>query len=162
MKQPPYVEQSAWDQLGVEHFRYSSPVSMRHIKEYLAGSDNWNDLYCNEDVAKRSSHGGIIAPPLFFLVAGRDIRPVSSLMEDGQYNNVMVPGIHGASVLADWNMEIGEPVRPGDILKIAEKITSIQEKEGRQGPLIFVTKETVYQNQREEFIGRDVQTIVFR
>lgn len=163
MPETPYVDPEAWEQLGREQVRVSDPVSMRHIREYLAGADDWNPLYCDETFARQSRYGGIVAPPLFFLVASRRVVPMSRLLEDGQYDDVMIPGIHGVSVLAGWDIELGEvPIRVGDVLTVREKVSDIQEKKGRSGRLIVVRKESEHTNQRGELVARDVQTIIFR
>ncbi len=158
----PYVSEEAWDQLGREGVRVSDPVSLRHIKEYLAGADDWNPLYFDEAFARRTQYEGIVAPPLFFLVASRRVVPISRLLEDGQYDDLMLPGLHGVSVLAGWDIELGVPIRPGDVITVREKVASIEEKQGRKGKLIVVKKESQHTNQRGEFVARDIQTIIFR
>jgi hypothetical protein len=96
-------------------------------------------------------------------VAARRVVPISRLLEDGQYDDVMIPGIHGVSVLAGWDIELGEvPIRIGDVMTVREKVSDIQEKEGRNGRLILVKKESEHTNQRGEFVARDIQTILFR
>ena len=162
MPDTPYVSDEAWKHLGRENVRVSDPVSMRHLKEYLAGADDWNPLYSDEEFARRTHYEGIIAPPLFFLVASRRVVPMSRLLEDGQYDDVMVPGVHGVSVLAAWEIELGKPIRVGDVITVREKISSIEEKQGRSGKLVVVQKESDHTNQRGEWVARDTQTIIFR
>jgi acyl dehydratase len=162
MPEMPYVSEEAWDFVGRESVRVSDPVSMRHLKEYLAGADDWNPLYCDDDFARRTHYGGIVAPPLFFLVASRRVVPMSRLLEDGQYDDLMVPGVHGVSVLAGWDIELGKSIRIGDVITVREKILSIDEKQGRTGKLVIVKKESTHTNQRGEHVARDVQTIIYR
>src|SRR5262249_32938836 len=116
MSGPPSVSGEAWQHVGRENVRVSDPVSMRHLREYLAGAAAWNPLYCDEESAKRPHYEGIAAPPLFFLVASRRVVPMARLLEDGQYDDVMVPGVNGVSVLAGWDIEVDEPIRIGDVI----------------------------------------------
>jgi acyl dehydratase len=162
MPETPYVEDSAWEELGRETVRVSDPVSMRHLKEYLAGADDWNPLYSDETFARQTRYGEIVAPPLFYLVASRRVVPRSRLLEDGQYDDVMVPGVHGVSVLASWDIEVGTLIRIGDVLTVRERVSSIEEKQGRSGKLIVVQKQSEHTNQRGEWVARDTQTIIFR
>ena len=162
MSTTPSVSDEAWQYVGRESVRSSDPVSMRHVREYLAGADDWNPLYCEEEFARRTHYEGIVAPPLFFLVASRRVVPISRLLEDGQYDDIMVPGVNGVSVLASWDIEIGEPIRIRDVITVREKILSIEEKQGRSGKLVVVTKESTHMNQRGEQVARAVQTIIFR
>jgi acyl dehydratase len=158
----PYATEEAWEHLGREQVRRTDPVSVRHIREYLAGADDWNPLYCDEEFARSTPYGGIIAPPLFFLVAGRRVVPRSRLLEDGQYDDLMIPGVFGVSVLAGWDIEVEGLIRVGDVLTIREKVSSIEEKEGKSGRLIVVQKESTYTNQHGERIARDNQTVIYR
>lgn len=162
MREAPYVTDEGWAHLGREHVRLSDPVSFRHIKEYLAGADDWNPLYCDEAFARQTYYQGIIAPPLFFLVAGRRVMPMSRLLEDGQYDDLMIPGVHGVSVLAGWDIEIEAPIRIGDVLTIREKVSSIEEKQGRSGRLVILKKDSTYEKQTGERIARDTQTVIYR
>jgi len=158
----PYVTDEAWQLLGKEQIRHTDPVSIRHIREYLAGADDWNPLYHDEEYATNSVYGGIVAPPLFFLVSGRRVVPVANLLDDGQYDDLMIPGVFGVSVLAGWDIEVEGLIRVGDVLTIREKVSSIEEKEGRNGRLILVQKESTYSNQHDERIARDTQTVIYR
>jgi hydroxyacyl-ACP dehydratase HTD2-like protein with hotdog domain len=43
-----------------------------------------------------------------------------------------------------------------------KRLVSIEEREGRSGPLVFTTTETEYVNQDGQLIARYRQTIIFR
>ena len=86
---------------------------------------------------------------------------MSRLLEDGQYDDLMTPGVHGISVLAGWDVEVEGPIRIGDVLTIREKVSSIEEKQGRSGRLVIVKKHSTYANQTGERIAQ-CQTVIYR
>jgi hypothetical protein len=133
------------------------PVSLRHLKEYLAGTDDWDDA-----ALEPGPDGSIAAPPLFFLAACRRVVPPSQLAEDGQYLDVTVPGVEGRSLAGEHDIEVLGRVCVGDVLTVRDKVVDIQEKQGRSGPIVLVTRESSYTNQRGEAVARDRLTLIFR
>ena len=83
-------------------------------------------------------------------------------MEDGQHPNLGVDGVTGRTVLAGQEVELGVPVRVGYVSTLRERLLSIDEKQGRSGPLVVVATEESYTNQRRESIARTVTTRIFR
>jgi acyl dehydratase len=144
----PWVEPAALAKIGHEIRHYvCDPVSMRSIREYCAGTDDWNPLYWDESSEEAQAHGGVIAPPLFFLAVARRVVPRDQLREDGQHRDLGVEGVHGRSVQATQDLEMGAPVRPGDVLTVREVLDSIEEKMGRSGKLVIVSMTTTCMNQ---------------
>jgi acyl dehydratase len=103
-------------------------------------------LYCDEEYAKTTKYGGIIAPQTFFggatsvrgLKAG-DSRTMSA---------IPLPIPSGwTSIAAGDDFQFFSVIRPGDILTCCERIAEAYEKQGRSGHLIFVTREKTYTNQ---------------
>ena len=103
-------------------------------------------LYHDEDYARTTRHGGIIAPPTFFggatslrgIPAG-DRRPLSAIPLP------VPPGWTG--VAAGDDFRLFGPVRPGDVLTCREKLVDAYEKQGRSGHLIFTVREKTFTNQ---------------
>jgi acyl dehydratase len=144
----PWVEPAALERIGRETQHYvAEPISIRNIRQFCAGSNDWNPLYWDEDSDEARSHGGVIAPPLFFLAATRRVVPRSGLVADGQYSDFGVEGVHGRTVQGGQDVELFEPVRPGDTLTVSEVVDSIEEKTGRSGKLVIVSTTTTYTNQ---------------
>jgi hydroxyacyl-ACP dehydratase HTD2-like protein with hotdog domain len=55
--------------------------------------------------------------------------------------------------------EIFQPVRPDDVITLKRRITSVTEKQGKRGELVFVVTEISYTNQRGELLGINRETI---
>lgn len=157
----PYITDEGRAYLGHETVVTSHPVSARHIQQYLAGADNWDLAYHDPDYCKKSPHGEIVAPPIFFLAASRRIVPMDQLQADGQYSVFLIPGVYGRSLLASWDIEVFDVVRVGDVITVRDKITKISEKQGRSGKMIIVEKTGEHHNQHGTLIGRDTQTVFY-
>ena len=159
----PWVEAAALDKIGQETQHYvAEPISIRNIKQFCAGSDDWNPLYWDEDSEEARAHGGVIAPPLFFLAATRRVVPRSGLVTDGQYCDFGVEGVHGRTVQGGQDVELFEPIRPGDTLTVSEVVDRIEEKTGRSGKLVIVSTTTTYTNQHGVVAARSTGDWIFR
>jgi len=159
----PHVSEEARNRIGHEiGVQTFEPVSMRHIKEYMAGTGDWNPLHWDEEVAAVSRHGRVVAPALMFQTVCREIVPESTLLPDGQHASLGVEGVTGRTVLAGQEIELGEPVHVGDVLTLRERLLSIEEKQGRSGPLVIVTTEERYTSEPDVFVARTVTTRIFR
>ena len=162
MLELPYMTDEAKGWIGHETVEVSDPVSLRQIREYLAGTDDWNPLYYDEEYAKRTPYGGIIAPRMFYRVPLRKVLPESALQEDGQYPDRSVPGVFGRSMAGGQEVEVFEPVRPGDVLTLTTTVLDIYEKQGRSGRLIFQVNRESYSNQRGEQVAVEIKMLIFR
>jgi acyl dehydratase len=159
----PQVLPTAWAKVGRQTSEQTfDPVSLRTIREYLAGTGDWNPLHVDEAVAAASRHGRIIAPALFFQAVCRDLVPEWELLEDGQHTTLGVEGVTGRTVLAGQDIELFDPVYVGDVLTLREKLLSIEEKQGRSGALVLVVTEETYTTSDGRLVARTTTTRIFR
>ena len=141
--------------IGRETSPWTIAVSQRDVKRFAVATDDLNPLYLDEEEAKTTRYGGLIAPPLFYMapltepVAENELRP-DGLPYEGKFPIPPTP----LPRLMDGGTEIEffQPIRVGDVLTGRSKITDIYQKEGRSGPLIFVVRETTFTNQRGELV----------
>jgi hydroxyacyl-ACP dehydratase HTD2-like protein with hotdog domain len=153
----PTVSEEARRRVGTVTARYrSDPVSVRHIREYIAATGGRPEQLDNIDDAS------ICAPPLFFHAACRPVVAEEGLLEDGQYSFLGVEGVTGRTVAGGHKYEVLGQVHPGDVLMVTEQLTDITEKQGRSGVLVFVPTETTYHNQHDALIARYRHTVIFR
>ncbi len=123
-----------------------------------------NPIYWDEEYAKKSKYGSIIAPPGFFGWPVR--RPRSADAPD------VIAGARGGPNLAaagyprvlDGGTEYDfvKPIRAGDTLTAASMIKDIVEREGRTGKMAFLIRETTYTNQDGEVVARARGTSIHR
>ena len=153
----PVVTDAARRRIGTVTASYrSDPVSLRQIREYIAGIGGRP-----EGIDEARTDEPICAPPLFFHAACRPVVAEDDLLPDGQYPFLGVPGVSGRTMAGGHKYEVVAPVRVGDVLTVTERLTDITEKNGSSGPLVFVTTEAEYHNQAGELVGRYRQTVIF-
>jgi acyl dehydratase len=150
------LERLGWAKfIGTETGTYTGePVQAREVRRYALAIDDRNPAYRDPEAARRSRHGGLVAP-LFYVtwavgVPGSE-KGLDELGEDGLATFVGVPEIPNVWDLG-WvrggeELEFFERVRVGDRVTVKGTLVDMKEKVGKSGTLILVTSEFVYTNQ---------------
>jgi acyl dehydratase len=124
--------------------RYNFPhlelASKDMIRNFAYGLGDANPLWMDEEYAKKTRYGCIVAPPYW---------PVSVA--------VMVP--HGLPGLPSFhrsdNWEFYKPVLVGDTLKAENIFTGFEEKQSKSlGRIILMYQDRNYYNQRDELVAK--------
>ena len=130
----------------------SEPVSMDvekgAIQSFAEAIGDPNPVYSDEAAARKSRYGSIVAPPTF-LRSMRAVRP--ELPFDIPFERLLDGG-------SDW--EYFQPVRAGDRITAVATITSIQERTGRLGLMLFMTTKITYANQFGEVAATQTNTSI--
>jgi acyl dehydratase len=100
--------------------------------------------------AKRGPSGGLIAPPIFYDVFRADQLPDPKV----KFGKV--------AFNAGQRCEFYAPIRPGDTITMKTRVTDVYEKTGRTGKMVFIVRETAYENQRGEKVAVVEQSQVRR
>jgi acyl dehydratase len=151
----PTVSDHARDRIGEVTTTWTSdPVSIHQVRAYLAATGG--DLSTlNGEIDQ------IAVPPMFFYSLCRRIVPEADLLPDGQHADLGVAGVTGKTVAGGHHVQFHQPLKIGDVLTARERLVSITDKIGTQGPLVLVTTETVYDNQDGERTVTFQATTVF-
>jgi acyl dehydratase len=128
------------------------PVTTAQILAYAEAYGERDPLYTDEAVAARGPHGGLVAPPTFALrLRGSHFMPRD------------LPRNLGRNAFdAGKDIEIGVPVRSGDILTSSSTVHDVYEKTGRSGRMVFIVFRTAVTNQRGETVAVIDQKMMFR
>jgi acyl dehydratase len=128
-------------------------VEKGHIRKFAEAIGDDNPLHHDEEYAKKSRYGGIIAPPTFVTTLGFESK--ENLMAGLDINYARL--LHG-----EQEYEYHKPIMAGDVISFSTKITDITEKQGKSGAMDIVTTEMTGNNQNGEkvFVGRS--TVVIR
>lgn len=133
-------------------------VHRDNIFMYAKAVGDNNPLWMDEDYAKSTRWGGIIAPPTFLSF----FNPFSVLADDDSQDYLSylggpmpVKGPFKRSFSAGDEYEIFRPVRPGDFITTTSVIGDIYEKQGKPdvGRMVFVRYDTKARNQRNELVA---------
>ena len=139
-----------------------SEVEKGAIQRFAIAVDDPNPLWTDEEYAKKSRYGGIIAPPGFF---GWPAKAQWTFGMGGPMADVLAEFTKaGFPIVLDGGMayEFFIPVRPGDTLVSTAKVTDIYERAGRAGTSLFGTIETTYVNQNGDIVAKGQATLIGR
>ncbi len=131
---------------------YDENVHWPGIKRWAIVNEDFSGLWFDEEYAKKSRWGGIIAPPLYLLAIDDGMAPSSWLVFEvydrttGVINTKKYPNfVGGLQANSEW--EFFEPVRPGDKIKTKGKCTDILLEAGETVPAPFyLWRDNIYQS----------------
>jgi len=128
------------------------------IRRYADAVGNDNPLYYDEEYAKKSRYGSIIAPPGFFGWAKQTVPSSEGLI--GLMGAMIEAGYAG---ILDGGMSYDYflPVRAGDTLVASPKVADIALKEGKT-KMMIVRFEVTYYNQNGDLVAKAYQTLIGR
>ena len=135
-------------------------VEKGSIKRYAEAVGNMNPLYIDEEYARNSRYGAIIAPPGFLGWPAKVGGPfIDKLMMD------LVEAMYGAGfpnlLDAGIDLEFLVPVRDGDILVSLPRVTDLMVRESKEGrKMVFGAIETTYHNQNGQLVIKARQNLV--
>ena len=148
--------------MAVEKF----PVEASHILMFARSVGDYNEIYADEEYAKTTEPGSVIAPPTFVQASaqfdpdyflrpkpgkpwfGSGKEPTGVKKESGSGGGGGGGGLH-----AEQHYEYHRHPKPGDILTATEKPGKKWEKQGkRSGKLLFSETVTEYRDQNGELV----------
>ena len=115
-------EQRSWDELevGEEYETVPFTVTRERILKYAEGTEDLNPVFCDEEAARGSQFGGMIAPPTIVV-------PIVFATTPPQIW-IKMPG----AINPGQKLEFGVPVRPGDTLRCKARMMDKYVKRGRK------------------------------
>jgi acyl dehydratase len=137
--------------IGKKYPTHEYEIGKEKIKEFARAIGDSNPLFLNDEKAKASKYGTIVAPPMFVVVYAGG--PVGQMLMDGDLALNLMMLVHG-----EQEFEFGEVVKSGDIITTESEIVEIFEKKGKN----FITMETTSNNQRGEMTAKGRWTFVVR
>jgi acyl dehydratase len=133
------------------------------IKKFADAVGDHNLLYWDDEYARNSRYGSLIAPPGFF---GWPVKWAGSMPLAPKIRDVLTTALakEGYHRLLDGGIEFDfyQPVRAGDTLVAVAKIADIYERESKGGKMVFSVFETSYHNQHGALVGLARQTLILR
>lgn len=150
--------------LGRRYGPFVFTVGLEHVKDFATATgggvpgrifasppDHAHPFTWDEAAVKAGPHGGIVAPPTF--AAAFAMEPFARASSDPELALNVLRLVHG-----EQELELLEPIRPGDVLTTTGEITRIQER----GTLDFLEVTTTTTNQHGRVAVRGVWTAIIR
>ncbi len=146
------VEKSA---IGKEYPPFVYDVEKVKIKELGEAIEDSNPLYRDEEAARSSKHGALIAPPTFPTLFRSEDWGMMDMLNDLKVDIAKL--LHG-----EQEYEYFRLIKPGDKLTCTTKIKDIFTKEGKSGTMDMVTTETDCVDQKGQLVVRARALLVVR
>ena len=158
-----YVTDEVRAQIGKEGPPSTWPEGLERstLRRYVNATEDQNPLYRDEEFAKKSRYGGLIAPPFWLashpLATGQRLTEVLHMRREdgplpGSTPSVRIEGMN-RGVNGGSEIEWFRPVYLGDVLTYKSRVGEINERMGRTGPLVVRITETEFRNQDGELIA---------
>ncbi len=142
---------------------YTAPEELGRaaIRYFALALGDDNPLYRDEAFARKTRHGGIIAPPT--LVCETNQYSDAAPAEDGYIGHLWRLPLPNARLIRGENAyEFFQPTRPTDRITVIWRIADIYERETREGTMLFVVSEAKYTNQHGQLLGVNRETNLYR
>lgn len=146
----------------------TDPPIIRHvekgaIRRYAKVVGNDNPLHYDEEYAKETKYGSIIAQPGFWGWPTRTPSSSTGLAEIvGELQAALASGGFPRILDGGISYDFFLPVRAGDTIVSSPKVTGLSEKEGKSGSMIICNFETTYVNQNGNLAAKSYQTFIAR
>ena len=140
-------------------------VGRNDIERYAYAIGEHDPIHHDPEAARAAGYDDIVAPPLFQYVIRMHtahLVPRSELAPDGSATADVPPVDTTRAMAGEISLELGVEVVAGDSVTVKKRIADMHEKEGRSGPLVFVTMEFEFINQRGEQVARERFTRIYR
>lgn len=135
------------------------------IRRFAEAVGDPNPVYRDEEYARKSRYGTIIAPPGFF---GWPTQPAtgSALLVDFQPELIEAMAKEGYSLAsaldAGIEYDFHQPLRAGDTLAATTALKDLRERTGRTGKMVIFIMETSYINQHGNLVASARATYILR
>ena len=124
--------------------------AMRKIAEAIGDT---NPLWQDEEYAKKTDYGSIIAPPTFLA----SLRVPETEVEMFKMKTPLKGFLNASNEL-----EFFRPIKPGDVISVTDKCVDIVEREGKRGKMLVITTERTFRDQNGEVVALGRQTGIRR
>jgi acyl dehydratase len=139
--------ESIGQEVDMNYQRFLVEATRDNIKNFADAVGDNNPLWINEEYARKSRFGTITAPPAFLFNINHGSTP--ALAPVGKR-----PPKDLALLYAGAELEVFRPIYLGDEFTVKGKAAGITRKQSRSlGPILFVTGEAYYYNQKDELVG---------
>lgn len=145
-----------WNEQGLPSF----PIDRSDIRRWAIAT-YWPQepprLYWDEEYARTTKWGGIIAPddfnPFAWPVVPLDAGPARYVLP--------APDEPGQRMLnGGVKFHFIQPMRPGDVISGRWRVQDATEREGRMGQMLYIKLERELRNQHDELVRTRIDTVI--
>ena len=137
------------------NFQATEPVDAGKIRRFAKSLGLGNPLYYGIE------NGQPVAPSTFIFSVNHD--SLGDMDETGRpAKRLTLPPPFGPAMRGGNRYQFFRPVQVGDQISMRRTVRALKEKQGRTGILLFLTYDVHYTNQKDELLGINTETLIFR
>jgi len=145
------ITQEMSQAVGVESKAVIYPIEKGAVAKFARSIGDTNPLFQDEEYARKSRHGGLIASPTFPAM----LRNPAVTDQVVNFKSPLNGMLNGGNEL-----EYFQTIKVGDTISVVAKLTDIKERTGKMGRMLFFFAEVTYSNQRGEVVVKGRQTLI--
>lgn len=155
------IPQAVRDLIGVKKTRQVQ-VTLRDIKRFAQAIGETNPIHYDEEHARKSRYGGVVAPALFCQALTYDDVPPDQLGADGApvELNVAIPAQRAVGGSSEY--KIHRLVRAGETITVVSQLKDVYTKQGKSGLLYMVVVQTDFLDQQGAPVASETATYIKR
>jgi len=156
-----------------EWSEYAPPIDPSEVRRFTQAIMDNDPIYWDEEFVKTTRYGKLVVPPLAVGMANRrkpgSPDPLEYLWEnpedDGTFRGwqgdrgragqplpqVPIPFVR--LVNGGTEGEFFQYASPGDRIRSKQKYADIRQRQGSTGPMVIITTETMYENEKGELLA---------
>jgi len=127
-------------------------VTRVQIAQYAYTVGISDPVHLDAGAARAAGHPDVVAPLGFHLVirhAVPNLLPLEELAEDGGSEDMTPPVAAHRRMAGESTTTFHASIVAGDEVRLTKRIGSMEEKEGRSGPLVFVSYDLEYHREQD-------------
>ena len=164
--------------IGVPGPRFAAPgpLGADELRRFVQAVMEPDPVHWHPEAARSSRYGALVGPPLYALHAARRAPgtpdPLDRLAADPDWDGLDVgAGFGGLPALeipltrvlnGGTEAEFFQLPRLGEVIAAQSRYVDIVDREGRSGPMVLATIETLYENQDGAPLARVRNTVIMR
>jgi acyl dehydratase len=154
-------EARTWAEREFPDFDY--PVTRIDIARFARATGETNPVHYDPETARQAGHEDVVAPTTFpYAIRMHASTLNAELTPDGSPASDVPPLPTKRAMAGETSVTFGVPIVAGDTVTVRKRLADMYEKEGRSGPLVFVTMEYTFTNQRDETVAQELFTRIYR
>ena len=114
------------------------------IRRFAYATRETNPVHFDRDAARAAGYPDIIASPMYYAVLRTSpyhAVPLDQLGKDGFTEDDLPPIAFTRGMAGESRVRWHAPIVAGDLMRIRKKLADMYEKQGRNGPLVFLVFE---------------------
>jgi acyl dehydratase len=147
--------------IGVTRVRHCE-VTSRDIRRFAQAIGATDPVHFDEEYARSTRHGAIVAPPLFCQTLTFDDVSPDHLPADGSPLELAVPIPAQRTVGGSSDYVIHRLVRSGETIRITSQLKDIYTKQGRSGLLYILVVHTQFDDAGGAPVASETATYIKR